>query len=678
VVRDESVSLYYQANGDLLPTRIKFPDTGLNTLALSWLTVHSTTQAGMFVSSGVPAVSSTAYLTNVTIDTSATNGSGVGTAAALNVAFQDLAAIPQDVSTAVGDVAAAAVQGTESAITNALSSLNLSPTTLIGGLTSELADAIEGLSYDNQTISQMIENAEAGDSEPILTTGIGVTGTCQIPLLPPGFTIPIPAPVPVEAEFTLTVEDNVSVELPKGGTPELQIEGDYSVKFNAGIGVQLSPSIPGVPSWDLSVQGTPLQLTTSAVDPLADAVSLSFSVGAEAEIDLGPISGDWQYTLATWDPFTGDLQFAPPQGFGTVTTSYNISDSDTVGFLLSLFGQEQLGGTIDIPLGGTTQLAITTPAVSGTAGQKLPTVTVTLENTLGQVNTTDGSDVTLLVNPDPTLYGTTTVAAINGVATFSNLYLNTSNQFSFEATDASDGINGTLPSGPIAIAPATASQLVFVAQPASTTAGATISPVIVAVEDKYGNVVSSDSSYVTLGIGSSRGGSVGPDSVDVFGPNNMCGSVGAMFNRAVTARAQNGEATFSNLSEDRAGTYTFQATDRWLTPAISNSFTISPGTATRMAFLETPSRASYGKAFSVQVELLDQYGNLATNDTSDVTLSVGTHPRNAVLHGLLTEPVMNGVATFNGLWLNAAGFYNLLAVDNSDILSVISPFFYAA
>ncbi len=83
------------------------------------------------------------------------------------------------------------------------------------------------------------------------------------------------------------------------------------------------------------------------------------------------------------------------------------------------------------------------------------------------------------------------------------------------------------------------------------------------VEDALGNVVTTDTSTVTLTLssGTFEGGS-----------------------STATVAASGGVATFGGLKIDAAGSYTLSATDGSLTPAgASNSFTISIGAADKLS-----------------------------------------------------------------------------------------------
>ena len=76
--------------------------------------------------------------------------------------------------------------------------------------------------------------------------------------------------------------------------------------------------------------------------------------------------------------------------------------------------------------------------------------------------------------------------------------------------------------------------------------------------------------------------------------------------------------------------------------------------------------------FSIQVVLLDQFGNIATGDSSMVTLALGTHPKNATLTGNLTANVVNGIATFNNLIVNSSADFSLIATDNDGLPPITS------
>ena len=195
-----------------------------------------------------------------------------------------------------------------------------------------------------------------------------------------------------------------------------------------------------------------------------------------------------------------------------------------------------------------TQLAFTQQPTTTQAGVATsPAVTVAVEDGNGNTVTTDTSTVTLTLNGGTFASSdtsTVTVASVNGVATFSNLVIDSAGSYTLTASDAA---LATATSSGFTISPGSAAQLAFEQQPTTTGAGMAISPAVtVAVEDTYGNIVTTDnSSTVTLAL---NGGDFDPGST-------------------VSAVAVNGVATFNNLVIDTLSSCTLTASDGTLTGA---------------------------------------------------------------------------------------------------------------
>ena len=278
-----------------------------------------------------------------------------------------------------------------------------------------------------------------------------------------------------------------------------------------------------------------------------------------------------------------------------------------------------------------------------TAGVAItPSITVDVEDQFGNVVTSDSSSVTLSIDTGPgSIGGTDTVAASSGVATFSNVKLDTAGSYTLAAAD---GSLTTADSSSFTVSPAAASQVVFNQQPTNVTAGVAISPSItVDVEDQFGNVVTGDSSSVTLTINTGPGSIGGTD----------------------TVAASSGVATFSDVKLDTAGSYTLAAADGSLTVADSSSFTVNPAVASQVVFNQQPTNVTAGVAISpsITVDVEDQFGNIVTGDSSSVTLSINTGPGS--IGGTDTVAASNGVATFSNVKLDTAGSYALAAGDGS-------------
>src|SRR5439155_16636896 len=128
-------------------------------------------------------------------------------------------------------------------------------------------------------------------------------------------------------------------------------------------------------------------------------------------------------------------------------------------------------------------------------------------------------------------------------------------------------------------------------------------------------------------------------------------------------------ASFSTLSIDKTGVgYTLAASDGSLGGATSSTFNITPAAADHLVFGVQPTNTVAGVAIgpAVTVRVLDQFGNLVTGDTSNVTVAIGTNPGGGTLSGVTTVAASGGIATFTTLSINKTGLgYTFTASDGS-------------
>lgn len=294
----------------------------------------------------------------------------------------------------------------------------------------------------------------------------------------------------------------------------------------------------------------------------------------------------------------------------------------------------------NITVGPAVRLGFAAPLGNGVAGAPLGGVAVQVQDAGG--NTVPGATnaVTVAIaggtgTSGATLRGTTTVNAVNGVATFTTLSIDSVGA-GYRLQASSAPLAGALSSA-FNIGAAPASRLVFTVQPTTTVAGVVIAPnVRVAVRDSLGNAVAS-SATITLALTS--------------GVTPVSGGV---------ANAVSGEATFSAASVQRAGTgYTFTASSPGLTSAVSGAFTITPGTASRLSFTVEPTSALAGQAIApaVQVGVHDVFGNVVPTSTASVTVAIlpGTGSAGAALSGTTTVAAASGIASFGTLSINRVG-----------------------
>src|SRR5437899_505607 len=299
----------------------------------------------------------------------------------------------------------------------------------------------------------------------------------------------------------------------------------------------------------------------------------------------------------------------------------------------------------DVTATRATQLIFTAQPTSTTAGATIsPAVQVTARDASGRTATSFTGPVTLTITAGTgtggaTLSGTTTAAAVAGVATFPTLRIDRSGSGHKLAATAT-GLAGAKSSS-FTINTGPPIQLDFVLQPDSTEAGATIGPAVqVIVRDALRNPVESFSGSVTLAIGTNPGG------------GTLSGTP------TVTAVA--GVATFNDLSIDRTGVgYDLQATASGLAAATSTAFAIIAGPADRLLFTVQPSTTTAAGTVrpSVRVTALDGFGNRATQFTGAVTvaLTAGTGTAGATLSGTTTVAAVDGVAIFSTLSIDRVG-----------------------
>ena len=305
-------------------------------------------------------------------------------------------------------------------------------------------------------------------------------------------------------------------------------------------------------------------------------------------------------------------------------------------------------GNITVDAAAATQLVYEQAPTPVTAGQAIaPAVQVAVEDVFGNVVTSDTSTVMIAVATGPGGFiagSTTNVAAVGGVATFNNLILGTAGNYTLTATD---GALTSVTSASFAVSVAPASQLVYTRSVSTGTAGQALSPSLtVAVEDAFGNLISTDTSTVTIAVASGPGGFDGASTT--------------------SAVAASGVATFSNLLLDTAGTYTLTVTDGTLTSATSPNILVSAATASQLLYQQIVTTGTAGQALApaVTVVVEDAFGNVVTSDTSNIKIAVASGP-DGFTGSTTNVAAVSGVATFNNLVLDTAGSYSLQATDGS-------------
>ncbi len=307
-----------------------------------------------------------------------------------------------------------------------------------------------------------------------------------------------------------------------------------------------------------------------------------------------------------------------------------------------------MSNTVTVSPAAASKLVVTTqPPTSSAAGASFA-VGVSIEDSFGNVVTSDNTDlVTLAIGTNPssgTLSCTpgSTVTVNNGVASFSCSINKVGTGYTLSA---SSGALAGATTNAFNITPGPASHLVVTTQPpGSSVAGASFA-VGISIEDSSGNVVTTDNSTaVTLAIGTNP-------------------ASGTLTCTSPTVTAINGMASFS-CSINKAGTgYTLGATSSpVLTAATTNAFNITAGAATQLS-VSAPATATAGTPFSFTVTAQDAFGNIVTGYTGTVHFTSSD--------GIATLPTDytfvagdGGVHTFtSGATLKTAGNQTITATD---------------
>jgi uncharacterized repeat protein (TIGR01451 family) len=296
-----------------------------------------------------------------------------------------------------------------------------------------------------------------------------------------------------------------------------------------------------------------------------------------------------------------------------------------------------------ITAGAATRLVFSQQPTTTPAGSPItPAVSVRAEDASGNLATAFNGNVSIAIGTNPaagTLSGTTTVAAVGGVATFSNLQIDRAGS-GYTLVASSSGL-ASATSNPFTIIATGAARLAFDQQPTNTLAGAAITPpVTVRALDSSGNLNSSFSGTVTIAIGTNP--------------------AGGTLSGTTTVTAIGGIATFSNLRIDRAGSgYTLVATAVGLASATSAPFTIGAGGGSGATTTVTanptslPADGTSTSTITVQARASDGTSRTVGGDVVLLTTTAGTlgavqDNQNGTYTAILTAPTTAATATISG------------------------------
>ena len=251
----------------------------------------------------------------------------------------------------------------------------------------------------------------------------------------------------------------------------------------------------------------------------------------------------------------------------------------------------------------------------------------------------------------------TKIIADHGVADFTQAYFRTAG--SYQLIVSADGL-ASATSQTFKVTPSAATKLGYLIQPAQTSAGVSFRDnVLVAIQDFYGNTVTSASNPITIIIDGS------PSGVTLSG--------------SATIGASSGVSTFSTLSINKVGTYKLLATSGGMISATSNSFPITSGSASTLVFKVQPTPTLTNTPISppITVEAQDANGNTASNFTNPISISIKSNSgtAGAVLSGTISPNAVAGLATFSDLHIDKGGANYILVAASGSLTSAQSSTF---
>src|ERR1017187_7669881 len=306
------------------------------------------------------------------------------------------------------------------------------------------------------------------------------------------------------------------------------------------------------------------------------------------------------------------------------------------------------GATCTALGGSATKLGYTVPPAASTpAGVTMASIVVQIQDAAGNSIASNGVPITVALNAAAFTSGTTTIpTAADGSATFSNLLMNTSGNYTLPASSAGNIFTATAPA-PFTIATATPSVIQITQDaPAVTTAGTMFSPAVtVHVADSLGNPATN--TLVTLSL---------------LGGGYLGGTVAHFTDIS-------GVATYNNLSISLAGTnYALVANSVNSLSVTGNIFTVTSAAATKLVYTSVPAitNTAGGTLSAFTVQMQDQFNNNVPSNGVPITMSLasgtfasGTTPINSDV---------NGSASFGDLVITNAG-NNTLTASSSGLTS---------
>jgi hypothetical protein len=487
---------------------------------------------------------------------------------------------------------------------------------------SVLAGSLDGLTISLVDPFQNVETAFTG-TKNLTFSGLGTSVGNFVPTVTDNTSAPVNLGSTTSIDFTQGVSTQGGVLVPyKEETATLAVsDGVHTTGSAGGTGV----SITVEPKTAHHLLFLPIAASTPAGDDITPAVQVQV---VDVFGNLVPTDTSTVAVQIGANPGGSTLSGTPTvKASGGIATFSDLSFNQTGQSYTLLAADGTLGGatsnTFDITSAVADHLVFTTEPTSAVAGASIsPSVVVKVLDKFGNVVKSDSSNVVLSIGTNPgggTLSGMTTMAAVQGVATFTNVSIDKIGVgYTLKASDGT--LTSTFSTPAFNITLGLADHLQFVSLPATTVAGKGIKPSLaVEIVDAFGNLETSFTSTLkntfTIGV---NVGSV-PAGGSAFFRNNP----GL---KMLKAKFVQGVALFKNVWLRKAGTgYTLDATilDPHLNPTslkgVSDPFAVTATSAIRISYTSggttlAPQSATVAQAFTnnLVATVRDRFGNVVS------------------------------------------------------------------
>ena len=384
------------------------------------------------------------------------------------------------------------------------------------------------------------------------------------------------------------------------------------------------------------------QVSTVAVEPTSatlTTVGATQAFTAAATDANGNVVQDARFVWASEDHTVATID---PDGLATAKGSGAIAITATA---QDIPGHATL--TVDQRIDHLAFLSEPSTATAGVAFD--PAIQVEVRDADGQRVADAGIAITLGIGTDAgggTLAGTKTVNAIDGIASFSGLWIDrTGTGYTLAAT--STGVSAAS-SAPFDITPAAPVAIAYQTPPADSTRAGESLGVRVAIVDEFGNTVPSATDSVTLRL------TANPDWGELVG--------------ASTGQTVDGVAAFDSLWIERAGPgYILEAAGVEFGAIASPAFRVVASAADHLGLpsIYRPQAPPKTSLYYLHVAVRDSFGNVVDTSAVDVSVAVGGGYPGANVSGDFVEPTDSGVAYFDSVFIDKPGTYDVTATSGA-------------